>query len=81
MVQYMSEKLSTVGDISKAIKLISNKDNLKLFSDDQIEQIKRFQKQAQENASRVQKAINNFSKQFEGIAEKLKNHLKYMDNL
>ena len=68
----MSEKLSTVGDISKAIKLISNKDNLKLFSDDQIEQIKRFQKQAQENASRVQKAINNFSKQFEGIAEKLK---------
>lgn len=68
----MSEKISTVGEIRRAIKLIDDKENLKLFTDDQIAQIKKFQEQARENLLKMQQAFSNISKQWEGVGEKLK---------
>jgi len=68
----MSEKLSTVGDIRRALNLIKDKQNLKLFTDEQIAQIRKFEEQARETVLLMQEAIANISKPFEGLAEILR---------
>ena len=68
----MSEKLSTVDDFRRAIDLVKIKENVKLFSDDQLSQINQFQEQVRKNGLLMQQAIANISKQWEGIAEKLR---------